>query len=45
MSTLGNSLSMLTQSDVIQYLLKGTAFTLVISFFSVILGIIIPLVK
>ncbi|MGN0160306.1 MAG: amino acid ABC transporter permease [Lachnospiraceae bacterium] len=41
MSTFGKSLSMLTQPAVIQYLLKGVAFTLVISFFAVIIGIIL----
>lgn len=41
MSTLEGSLSMLKQPAVIQYLLKGVAFTLVISFFAVIIGIIL----
>lgn len=41
MSTLEGSLSMLKQPAVIQYLLKGVAFTLVISFFAVIIGILL----
>lgn len=41
MSTLDGSLSMLKQPAVLQYLLKGVAFTLVISFFAVIIGIIL----
>ncbi len=40
MSTLGASLGMLTNFAIIQYVLKGVAFTLVISAIAVIIGII-----
>ncbi len=41
MSTLGGSFSILTNSAIIQYLLKGVAFTLVISVVSVLLGLVL----
>lgn len=41
MSTLEKSLSMLTQSAVLLYIFKGVGFTIFISFFAVVIGIVL----